>query len=86
MSNDLVRYWLFYDIEVSLSITATGCRTCRAFVDSVLNKCNEKHWYHKFMSVDFSLCDETRSRRQYALDDEALQAAIEEDQRTYKIV
>ncbi|GFS28582.1 histone-lysine N-methyltransferase SETMAR [Trichonephila inaurata madagascariensis] len=47
--------------------------------ESAVNERKARHWFQKFRSGDLSLCDKARTGRPQALDDEALQAAIEED-------
>ncbi|GFT49502.1 hypothetical protein TNCV_3366881 [Trichonephila clavipes] len=49
------------------------------FGDSVANELTARHWFKKFKSGDLSLCDKARTGRPHALDDKALQTAIEED-------
>jgi [histone H3]-lysine36 N-dimethyltransferase SETMAR len=44
-----------------------------------VNERTARHWFQKFRSGDVSVCDAQRSGRPQAVDNEALQAAIEED-------
>ncbi|GFY43327.1 histone-lysine N-methyltransferase SETMAR [Trichonephila inaurata madagascariensis] len=78
VSKELVRGCLLY-FKVALSVAASSCRICEAFGDSVVNERTARHWFQKFRSGDLSLCDKAPTGRPQALDDEALQAAIEED-------
>ncbi|GFY79041.1 mariner Mos1 transposase [Trichonephila inaurata madagascariensis] len=76
---ELVRGCLLYDFKVVLSVAASSHRVCQAFGDSAVNERTGRYWFQKFGSGDLSLCDKARTGRPQALDDEALQAAIEED-------
>ena len=44
-----------------------------------MNERTARHWFQKFRSGNFALCDEARCGRSQALDNDALQAAIEDD-------
>ncbi|GFY53729.1 histone-lysine N-methyltransferase SETMAR [Trichonephila inaurata madagascariensis] len=79
VSKKLVRGCLLYDSKVGLSAAASSRRICQVFGDSAVNERTARHWFQKFRSVDLSLCDKARTGRLQALDDEALQAAIEDD-------
>ena len=79
VSKELVRCCLLYDFKVGLSAAASSRRICQAFGDSAVNERTARHWFQKFRSGNLSLCDEARCGRPQALDNEALQAAIEED-------
>ncbi|GFS39886.1 histone-lysine N-methyltransferase SETMAR [Trichonephila inaurata madagascariensis] len=78
VSKELVR-GLLYDFKVGLSAAASSRRICQAFGDSSVNERTARHWFQKLRSEDLSLCDKARTGRPQALDDEALQVAIEED-------
>lgn len=67
-----------YSSKVGLSAAKTGHRICQAFENSVVNTRTARHWFKKSRSDGLSLCDEHRSRRPQALDNEALQATIED--------
>ncbi|GFX88410.1 histone-lysine N-methyltransferase SETMAR [Trichonephila clavipes] len=54
-------------------------QVAEAFGDSAANERKTRHWFQKFRSGHLSLCDQARTGRPQAFDDEALQAAIEED-------
>ncbi|PRD29974.1 UNVERIFIED_CONTAM: Histone-lysine N-methyltransferase SETMAR [Trichonephila clavipes] len=54
-------------------------QVAEAFGDSAANERKARHWFQKFRSGHLSLCDQARTGRPQAFDDEALQAAIEED-------
>ncbi|GFS60985.1 histone-lysine N-methyltransferase SETMAR [Trichonephila inaurata madagascariensis] len=82
VSKELVRGCLLYDFKVDLSAAASSRRICQAFGDSAVNKRTERHWFRKFRSRGLSLCDKARTGRPQALDDEALQAAIEDSSQT----
>ncbi|GFW42196.1 histone-lysine N-methyltransferase SETMAR [Trichonephila clavipes] len=79
VSKELVWGCLLYDFKVGLSAAASSRRICQAFGDSAVNERTARHWFQKFRSGDLYLCDKARAGRPQALDDEALQAAIEED-------
>ncbi|GFY45935.1 histone-lysine N-methyltransferase SETMAR [Trichonephila inaurata madagascariensis] len=79
VSKELVRGCLLYDFKADLSAAASSRRTCQAFGDSVVNERTTRHWFQKLRSGDLSLYDKARTGRPQALDDEALQAAIQED-------
>ncbi|GFY70705.1 histone-lysine N-methyltransferase SETMAR [Trichonephila inaurata madagascariensis] len=79
VSKKLVRGCLLYDIKVDLSAAATSDRICQAFGDSAADERTARHWFQKFRSEDLYLYDKARTGRPQALDDKALQAAIEED-------
>ncbi|GFU01336.1 histone-lysine N-methyltransferase SETMAR [Nephila pilipes] len=79
MSKDLVRCCLLFDFNKSLSEVASSRRKCEVFGDSAVNERTATYWSQKFRSENLSLCGEPRSGRPHALNDEALQAAIEED-------
>ncbi|GFY76189.1 histone-lysine N-methyltransferase SETMAR [Trichonephila inaurata madagascariensis] len=79
VSKKFVRGCLLYDFKVGLSAAASSRRICQAFGDSAVNERMARHWFQKFRSGDLSLCDKARTGRLQALDDEAVQAAIEED-------
>ncbi|GFY46288.1 histone-lysine N-methyltransferase SETMAR [Trichonephila inaurata madagascariensis] len=70
---------LLYDFKVGLSAAASKRQICQAFGDSAANERTARHWFQKFRAGDLSLCDKARTGQPQALDDEALQAAIEED-------
>ncbi|GFT36340.1 histone-lysine N-methyltransferase SETMAR [Trichonephila clavipes] len=74
----LVRCCLIYDFKVGLSTAASSRRICQAFWDSAVNERMARHWFQKFRSGDVSLCDKTETRQSQALDNEALQAAIQD--------
>ncbi|GFY52843.1 histone-lysine N-methyltransferase SETMAR [Trichonephila inaurata madagascariensis] len=77
VSKELVRGCLLYDFKVGLLATTSSHRICQAFGDSAVNEYTARNWFEKFKSGDLSLCDKARTGRPQALDDEALQAAIE---------
>ncbi|GFU82077.1 histone-lysine N-methyltransferase SETMAR [Trichonephila clavipes] len=79
VSRELVRGCLLYDFKLGLSAAASSHRICQAFGDSAVNERMARHWFRKFRSGDMSLCDKARRGRPQALNDEALQAAIEKD-------
>ncbi|GFY69199.1 histone-lysine N-methyltransferase SETMAR [Trichonephila inaurata madagascariensis] len=79
VSKELVRGCLLYDFKVGLSASASSRRICQAFGDSTVYERTARHWFQKFRSGDLSLCDKGRTGQPHALDDEALQAAIEEN-------
>ncbi|GFY74653.1 histone-lysine N-methyltransferase SETMAR [Trichonephila inaurata madagascariensis] len=79
VSKELVRGCLLYDFKVGLSAAASSRRICQAFRDSAVNERTARLWFQKFGSGDFYLCDKARTRRPQALDNETLQAAIEEN-------
>ncbi|GFX93296.1 histone-lysine N-methyltransferase SETMAR [Trichonephila clavipes] len=79
ISKEPVQGCLLYDFKVGLSAAASNRRLCQAFGDSAVNIHTARHWFKKFRSGDLFLCDKARTGRPQALDDEALQAAIEED-------
>ncbi|GFW66041.1 histone-lysine N-methyltransferase SETMAR [Trichonephila clavipes] len=79
VTKELVRGSSLYDFKVGLSVAASSRRICQAFEDSAVNERTARHWFQKFLSGNLSLCDKARSGRPQALDDAALQAAIEED-------
>ncbi|GFY75909.1 histone-lysine N-methyltransferase SETMAR [Trichonephila inaurata madagascariensis] len=78
VSKELVRGCLLYDFKVGLSAAASSHRICQAFGVSAVNELTARHWFQKFWSGDLSLCDKARTGRPQALDDEALNAGIEE--------
>ncbi|GFX23220.1 histone-lysine N-methyltransferase SETMAR [Trichonephila clavipes] len=78
-SKELVRGCLLYDFKVGLSAAASSHRICQAFGDSTVNERTARHWFQKFRSGNLSLCDKARTGRPQVLDDEALQAAIQDD-------
>ncbi|GFT02296.1 histone-lysine N-methyltransferase SETMAR [Nephila pilipes] len=67
--------------NVHLSTTMENGENIKAFGDSAVNERTARQLFQKFRSGDLSLCDEHRSGRPHSLDDEDLQAAIEEDSR-----
>ncbi|GFY67460.1 histone-lysine N-methyltransferase SETMAR [Trichonephila inaurata madagascariensis] len=79
VSKVLVRGCLLCDFKVGLSAAVSSRRICQAFGDSAVNERTTRRCFQKFRSRDLSLCDKARIGRSQALDDEALQAAIEED-------
>ncbi|GFT64929.1 histone-lysine N-methyltransferase SETMAR [Trichonephila clavipes] len=79
ISKELFRDCLVYDFKVDLSVAASSRRICQAFGDRAVNERTTRHWFQKFSSGDLSLCDKAPTGRPQALDDEALQAAIDED-------
>ncbi|GFX83359.1 histone-lysine N-methyltransferase SETMAR [Trichonephila clavipes] len=79
VSKELVRGCLIYDFKVGLLAAASSRRICQAFGNGAVNECNATDWFQKFQWVDLSFCDKARTEQPQALDDEALQVAIEED-------
>ncbi|GFV57110.1 histone-lysine N-methyltransferase SETMAR [Trichonephila clavipes] len=79
VSKELVRGCLLYDFKVGLSTAASSRRICQVFGDSAVNERMARNWLQKFRSGDLSLCDKARTGPPQALDDEALQVAIEKD-------
>ncbi|GFY59972.1 histone-lysine N-methyltransferase SETMAR [Trichonephila inaurata madagascariensis] len=79
VSEELFRGCLLYYFKVGLSAATSSRRICQAFGDSAVNERTARHWFQKFRSGDLSFFDKTRTGLPQALDDEALQAAIEED-------
>ncbi|GFS62128.1 histone-lysine N-methyltransferase SETMAR [Trichonephila clavipes] len=79
VSKGLVWDCLLYNFKAGLSAAASSRRICQAFGDSAVNERTTRHWFQKLRSRDLSLCDKARTGRPQALDDEALQASIEED-------
>ncbi|GFU22261.1 histone-lysine N-methyltransferase SETMAR [Trichonephila clavipes] len=78
-TEELVRCCLLCDFKVGLSASASHHRICQAFVDSAVHERTARHLFQKFRSGDLSLCDRAQTGQPQVLDDEALQAAIEED-------
>ncbi|GFW63445.1 histone-lysine N-methyltransferase SETMAR [Trichonephila clavipes] len=56
------------------------------FEDSAVNERTTRHWIQKFRSADLSFCDKARTGRPQALDGEALQVPIEEDNSVERMV
>ncbi|GFW59782.1 histone-lysine N-methyltransferase SETMAR [Trichonephila clavipes] len=79
VSKEPIRVCLLYDFKVDLPAAASSRRICQTFGDSAVNEGTAKHLFQKFRSGDLSLCNKARTGRPQALDDEALQAAIEGD-------
>ncbi|GFY14708.1 histone-lysine N-methyltransferase SETMAR [Trichonephila clavipes] len=73
------RFGCIAALHVGLPAAKSSRRICQAFGDSDVSEPTAKHRFQKFRSGDLSLCDKARSGRPQALNDEALQAAIEED-------
>ncbi|GFV71777.1 histone-lysine N-methyltransferase SETMAR [Trichonephila clavipes] len=65
--------------KVGLSTAASSRPICQAFGDSAFNERTARHWFQKFRTGDLYLCAKARTGRPQALEDEALQASIEED-------
>ncbi|GFV46916.1 histone-lysine N-methyltransferase SETMAR [Trichonephila clavipes] len=86
VSKELVRGCLLYDFKVGLSAAASSRRICQVFGDSAVNERTAKQCFQKFKSGDLSLCHKARTRRLQALNDEAMQVAIEEESsQTYMV-
>lgn len=65
--------------KVDLSVLTWSCWICQAFGDNAVSECTARHWFQKFRSGDLFLCDESCSSQSQVLDDEALKAAMQED-------
>lgn len=51
----------------------------QAFWDNAVSEHTSRHWLRKLRLGDLSLCDESHSNQPQVLDDDALKAAIEEE-------
>ncbi|GFW15072.1 histone-lysine N-methyltransferase SETMAR [Trichonephila clavipes] len=72
---ELVRGCLLYDFKVGLSAAASNRRICQAFGDSAVNKRTPRNWFKK---SGREICLSLITGQPQALDDKALQAALQE--------
>ncbi|XP_067131582.1 histone-lysine N-methyltransferase SETMAR-like [Centruroides vittatus] len=77
--NSTIHACMLYEFKHGTNAVQTAEKICQAFGQGSVSTCTTQRWFRKFSSGDESLKDVPREGRPYVINDDELQAAIEED-------